>query len=91
VQPEPLEPTEAQAQAVEAELEAQELRARREAWERRAALEQRAQRAALERRVGRVQLARLEVPDLLALLGLPVPQVRPDPPGLVVFRVQRGL
>jgi len=40
-----------------------------------------------ERRVARVQLAQLEVLDLLALLGLPAPGARLDPPGLLVFRV----
>ena len=44
-------------------------------------------KAARERRVARVQLARLEVSDLLALLGLPANEVRLDPVGLVVLRV----
>lgn len=74
----------------------QELRERREAWEQRelpepsgppAAKAKREPRAARERRVARVQLAHLEVPDLLALLGLPASEARLDPPGLVVLRV----
>ena len=71
----------------------QELRARREQWEQReppappARRERPVPQAARERRVARVQLARLEPPDLLALLGLPANEVRLDPPGLVVLRV----
>jgi len=71
----------------------QELRARREQWEQReppappARRERREPQAARERRVARVQLAHLEVPDLLALLGLPAKEARLDPPGLLVLRV----
>ena len=41
-----------------------------------------------ERRVGQVQLARLEQSDLL---GLPAPQARLGPPGLLVLKVLRVL
>jgi hypothetical protein len=57
-----------------------------EALERQAKKEPRVIR---DRRVNRVQLARLEVLDLLALLGLPVSKARLDPLGLVVFRVHQ--
>jgi hypothetical protein len=43
-----------------------------------------------ERRVNKVQLARLAVMDLLALLGLPVPQARPELQGKPVRPAHLG-